>query len=146
MTTTPPPGWYDTGIPGEQGWWDGRQWTPHRRPVPQAPVPSAPGPQVATSADAAPRPWRSPAPAAQPPATPSFGWGPPWLSITIGAIFTVVSVLTGFLLILIMAFGAALQLLLTGFAIVAVSGVLAGLAFANAAGASVKRRAARGEG
>ncbi|WP_460774502.1 hypothetical protein [Microbacterium sp. GXF7504] len=136
MSTTPPPGWYDTGVPGEQGWWDGMQWTPHRRPAPPA---QTPAPQPAAT-----RPPQAPAAAPQGTTAPRFGWGPPWLSITVGAILAVVSMLVGLLTILIMAFGAAPHVLLTGFLVFAAAGVLAGLAFANAAGAAVKRRVAPG--
>ncbi|WP_441905869.1 DUF2510 domain-containing protein [Microbacterium sp.] len=27
------PGWYDAGVPGQERWWDGVQWTAHERPV-----------------------------------------------------------------------------------------------------------------
>ncbi|WP_417512216.1 DUF2510 domain-containing protein [Microbacterium sp.] len=37
------PGWYDAGVPGQQRWWDGVQWTGHERAVAVAPQPvSAP--------------------------------------------------------------------------------------------------------
>lgn len=28
------PGWYDAGVPGQERWWDGTQWTAHERAVP----------------------------------------------------------------------------------------------------------------
>lgn len=38
------PGWYDAGVPGQQRWWDGVQWTPHVQASqnPPMPVQSAP--------------------------------------------------------------------------------------------------------
>lgn len=41
------PGWYDAGVPGQERWWDGTQWTAHERPAagllvhPQYPAPVA---------------------------------------------------------------------------------------------------------
>jgi hypothetical protein len=32
-----PPGWYPSGVPGEERWWSGVDWTAHARPTP-APV------------------------------------------------------------------------------------------------------------
>jgi len=32
MTSTPP-GWYNSGIPGEERWWDGQAWTASARPA-----------------------------------------------------------------------------------------------------------------
>lgn len=51
--TNVPAGWYpDEQQPGGERWWDGFQWSEHRRPasVPLAPVPPAPTPQVDWSA------------------------------------------------------------------------------------------------
>ncbi|MCX6502407.1 MAG: DUF2510 domain-containing protein [Microbacterium sp.] len=50
MSASAPPGWYDTGVPGEQGWWDGLAWTPHRRPAAAVPPPPAPVTPVAVPA------------------------------------------------------------------------------------------------
>lgn len=38
------PGWYDAGVPGQQRWWDGAQWTAHER---AAAAPVAPAIQAA---------------------------------------------------------------------------------------------------
>jgi hypothetical protein len=40
-------GWYDDPEqPGVLRWWDGEQWTDHRRPVEEAPTPTSPGGDV----------------------------------------------------------------------------------------------------
>ena len=33
------PGWYDAGVPGQERWWDGAQWTAHARAVARAAAP-----------------------------------------------------------------------------------------------------------
>ena len=63
MNSVPPAGWYpDTGVPGQQRYWDGARWTEHTAPVaapaqppvappPVAQPPAAPQPPVAPYAD-----------------------------------------------------------------------------------------------
>lgn len=37
MSNPPPalaPGWYDAGVPAQQRWWNGVEWTEHVRPTP----------------------------------------------------------------------------------------------------------------
>jgi hypothetical protein len=34
-----PPGWYPSGVPGEERWWTGSGWTAHARPAPGPVVP-----------------------------------------------------------------------------------------------------------
>jgi len=33
-----PPGWYPSGVPGEERWWSGVDWTTHVRPTPSPAV------------------------------------------------------------------------------------------------------------
>lgn len=34
-----PPGWYPSGVPGEERWWSGVDWTEHARPTPAVVAP-----------------------------------------------------------------------------------------------------------
>lgn len=45
----PPPGWYVAEAPDGYRWWDGEQWTEHRRPVAGVEPPDIDGAEVSTT-------------------------------------------------------------------------------------------------
>ncbi len=44
MSDQQPAGWYPTGVPGEQRYWDGARWTEHAAPAPTTAPPPGPPP------------------------------------------------------------------------------------------------------
>lgn len=85
---SPPPGWYPSGLSGELRWWDGQQWTDHRR-VPEVQLAQIDGTAVSTTTEKGIK-WLG----------IHWGLGPPALNTILGALIIVPSL--GFLALVVL--------------------------------------------